>query len=76
MLLTAGLKKRENSLVDCGGLEGREGMGGGQQSLHNRNGQTALTNSHTDKQFCLTNPPTPGLYCSHHFAKLSSNLFI
>lgn len=36
-------KERENSLVDSGGLEGRGGMGGGQQSLHNRNGQTVLT---------------------------------
>lgn len=43
MLLIAGRKKRENSLADCGEPEGREGMGGGQQSLHNRNGQTALT---------------------------------
>lgn len=28
-LLIVGLKKRENSFVDCGGLEGREEMGGG-----------------------------------------------
>lgn len=42
-LLTAGLKKRENSLADCGGLEGREEMGGGQQNPHNKNGKTVLT---------------------------------
>lgn len=43
MLLTAGLKKKENSLEDGGGLEVREWMGGGLQHLHNANGKTALT---------------------------------
>lgn len=31
MLLTAGQKEKENSLADCSGLEGREGIGGGKQ---------------------------------------------
>lgn len=42
MLLTSGLKERENSLAGCGELEGKR-MGGGQQNLLNKKGQTALT---------------------------------
>ena len=78
MLLTAGREEGENRLADCDGLEGREGMGGGPQSPHNEGGHGPDRGGNliTDHKSVCQSPPAPSLYCSNHFAKPSSNLFI
>lgn len=77
MLLTAEPEERKNSLADHGGLE-EGGMGDGPQSLHNENGQSAMTEgvSLQINSLSLQSPPAPSLYCSNHFVNLSSNLFL
>lgn len=62
MLLTAGLGERGDSLADCDGLEGREGMGGGPQRPHNEGGHSPEGGwgySHYRPKFCLASLHPP-----------------
>ena len=78
MLLTAGREEGENRLlIVMDWKEGKEWEVG--HRVHIMRVGTALTGEGISLQttsLSRQSPPAPSLYCSNHFAKPSSNLFI